>query len=192
MPTSKQRSGNSLAKRSSPVPDGIAAVMATILSSFFASLMRASCVDLGIGGCGCFRLRLRARRHVELDDAVIFVGRFFGRLVALALLRDDVNEERSVLGVAHVLEHRQQMIDVVAVDRPDIEESEFVEQGAAGDEAAGVFLHRHRALLEERRQQLGELLDGMAHRPVGPPRDRDARDSPTARRPAARSTCRCR
>ena len=40
MPTSKQRLGNSLAKRSSPVPDGIAAVMATILSSFLASLIR--------------------------------------------------------------------------------------------------------------------------------------------------------
>ena len=42
MPTSKVRSGNSLPNRSSPVPDGIAAVMATILSSFRASLIRLS------------------------------------------------------------------------------------------------------------------------------------------------------
>ena len=129
------------------------------------------CIDLGVGGCGGFRLCLRARRHVELDDAVILVGRFFGGLVALALFRDDMDEERSVLGVAHVLEHRQEMIDVVAVDRPDVEESEFVEQRAAGDEAAGVFLDRHRALLEERRQQLGDLFDGLVHRSVSPPRD---------------------
>ena len=147
---------------------------------------------LGVGGRGRLRLRLRAGRHVELDDAVILVGGFLGRLVALALLRDAVNQERSVLGVAHVLEHRQQVIDVVAVDRPDIEEAELVEQRAAGDEAAGIFLHRHRALLQERRQHLGELLDDVAHRPIGRGRRRAAPDSPTARRPAARSTCRCR
>ena len=35
------------------------------------------------------------------------------------------------------------MIDVVAVDRPDIEEAELVEQRAAGDEAARVFLDSH-------------------------------------------------
>ena len=40
MPTSKVRSGNALLKMSTPVPDGIAAVMATILSSFCASLTR--------------------------------------------------------------------------------------------------------------------------------------------------------
>ena len=58
---------------------------------------------LGIGRRGRLRLRLRAGRDVELDHAVILVGGFLGRLVALALLRDDVNQERSVLGVAHVL-----------------------------------------------------------------------------------------
>ncbi len=42
MPTSKQRLGNSFSNRSSPVPDGIAAVTATILSSLRASLIRLS------------------------------------------------------------------------------------------------------------------------------------------------------
>ena len=82
---------------------------------------------------------------------MIFIGRFFGGLIALALLGDDVNEERAVLGVAHVSEHRQEMIDIVAVDRADIEKAELVEQGAAGDETAGVFLDGYCALLEERR-----------------------------------------
>jgi hypothetical protein len=63
------------------------------------------------------------------------------------------------------------MIDVVAVDRPDIEESEFVEQGTPGHETAGVFLDGDRALLQERWQQLGHFFDGMVHRPVGAPRD---------------------
>ncbi len=42
MPTSKVRSGNSFWNRSTPVPDGIAAVIATMVSSFFASLIRLS------------------------------------------------------------------------------------------------------------------------------------------------------
>ena len=42
MPTSKQRLGNSFSNRSSPVPDGIAAVTATILASLRASLIRLS------------------------------------------------------------------------------------------------------------------------------------------------------
>ena len=31
-------------------------------------------IDLGVGRRGGFRLRLRARRHVELDDAMVLVG----------------------------------------------------------------------------------------------------------------------
>ena len=42
MPTSKQRSGNALPKRSSPVPDGIAAVIATMVGSRSASAISAS------------------------------------------------------------------------------------------------------------------------------------------------------
>ena len=84
---------------------------------------------------------------------MIFVGGLFRRRVALALLGDDVDQERSGVGVAHIVEHRQQMVDVVAVDRPDIEEAELIEQRAAGDEAARIFLDRHRALLEHARRQ---------------------------------------
>ena len=42
MPTSKQRSGKALPKWSSPVPSGMAAVIATILSSRLASAISAS------------------------------------------------------------------------------------------------------------------------------------------------------
>src|ERR671935_182268 len=65
---------------------------------------------------------------------------------------------------------KQRVVDVVAVDRAHVEEAELVEQRAAGDQAAGIFLHVHGALLEERRQELGELLDGVAHRAIGAPR----------------------
>ena len=69
------------------------------------------------------------------------------------------------------------MVDVVPVDRPDIEESQLVEQRAAGNQPAGIFLHRHRTLFEEGRQELGELLHGVVHGAVGPSGDK-AREIP--------------
>ena len=41
IPTSKVRLGNSFSKMSNPVPEGIAAVIATIFLSFFACLIKA-------------------------------------------------------------------------------------------------------------------------------------------------------
>ena len=79
-----------------------------------------------------------------------------------------MDQERAVLGVADVFQHRQQVIDVVAVDRADIEEAELVEQRAAGDETAGVFLDRDRALLQHAaRQALGDLAHEMAQAAIG-------------------------
>ena len=46
------------------------------------------------------------------------------------------------------------MIDVVAVDRAHVKETELIEQCAARDQPARVFLDRIRALGEERRQEL--------------------------------------
>ena len=80
-------------------------------------------VRLGLG--------LRAGGDVELDHGVIFVGGGFRRAVALALLRDDMDQDRAGLHVADVLQHRQQMVEVMAVDRADIIEAEFLEQRAA-------------------------------------------------------------
>jgi hypothetical protein len=101
---------------------------------------------------------------------MVLVGGFFRRLVAFALLRHDVDQERTVASVAHVLEHRQQVIDIVAVDRADIEEAELIEQRAAGDEAARIFLDGDRALLQHAAwQALGDLAHPMAQAPIGWP-----------------------
>ena len=123
--------------------------------------------DLGVGRRGRLRLRLRAGDDVELDDAVILVvGRLGGR-IALALLGDDVDQDRTVLGVAHVPQHRQQVIEVVAVDRADIVEAELVEQRAALTRPRAYSSIAHRALLEERRQVLGDLAHEVAQRAIG-------------------------
>ena len=116
-------------------------------------------VRLGLG--------LDAGRDVELDHAVIFVGGVFRRRVALALLRPAMDEDRPGLAVAHVLQDRQQLIEVVAVDRADVVEAELLEQRAAGHHAAGEFLGAQRADFQRLRQLLGELLADLAQRAIG-------------------------
>ena len=74
MPTSKVRDGNASPNRSRPVPDGMAAVMATIRSSLARLLDQAVGEDLGVARRIGRRLGLRAGDDVELVDAVIFVG----------------------------------------------------------------------------------------------------------------------
>ncbi len=87
-------------------------------------------------------LHLRAGRDVELHDAMIFVRRLLGRRVAMAFAGDDMHQHRAaIIAVAEILQHRQQMIEIVAVDRADIVEAElFEERAAAGHHAAGIFL----------------------------------------------------
>ncbi len=117
---------------------------------------------LGVGGGGRLGLGLGAGGDVEGHHAVILVGRGLGGRIALALLGDDMDQDRPGLGVAHVLQHRHQMIEIVPVDRPHIVEAQLLEHGAAGDERAGVLLDLHRALLKEFRQPVRELLAYLA------------------------------
>ena len=89
---------------------------------------------------------------------MIFVGGFLGRGIALALLGDDVNQDRAgLVRLAHVAQHRQQVIEVVPVDRADIIKAQFLEQGAAGEDAAGVFLGAVQGPLDAAGKALGHL-----------------------------------
>ena len=126
---------------------------------------------LGVGRRIRFRLRLHAGDDVELDHAVILVGGLLRRRVALALLRHDVDQDRPLLGVAHVLQHGQQVIEIVPVDRADVIEAELLEHRAAGEEAARVFLDAQRLLLQALRHLVRELLADVAQRHVGAPGD---------------------
>ena len=132
------------------------------------------------------RLHLRAGDDVELGDAVILVVGGLRRRVALALLGHDVHEDRPLLGVAHVLQDGQQVIEVVPVDRADVVEAQLLEPRAALPEMTRVFLHARGAPLPALRQLLGELLGDVAQvevraargdaREVGAERARRRRD----------------
>ena len=70
---------------------------------------------------------------------MIFVGGGFGRRIALALLRHDMDQHRALGIVAHIAQHRQQMVEGMTVDRADMVEAHLLEQRAAGDVAARMF-----------------------------------------------------
>ena len=63
------------------------------------------------------------------------------------------------------------MVEIVPVDRADIVEAEFLEQRAAGPEAARELLGQPRLLAEIARQVLGELLGQSPDAAIGAARD---------------------
>ena len=85
-------------------------------------------------------LGLFAGDDVEFLDAMIFVGGGFGGAIAFALHRHRMDQHRAMVAVADIFEHRDQMLEIMPVDRPDIIKAEFLEQGAAHRHAAGIFL----------------------------------------------------
>ncbi len=104
----------------------------------FGLLDQGLAEHLGIGRRVGLGLDLGAGHHVEFVDAVIFVRGGLGGGVALALLGHDMDQHRPAdIGVPHVLQDREQMVEVMAVDRADVIEAKLLEQGAAGDIVAG-------------------------------------------------------
>ena len=89
---------------------------------------------------------------------MIFVGGAFGRAIALALDRHGMDQDRPFGGVADILEDLDQPLDVMAVDRADVIEAQFLEQGAAGGEAADIFLGLARGAFD----RLGQALEHAA------------------------------
>ena len=147
----------------------------------------------GVAGRVRLGLVLRAGDDVELGDAVILVGGTLGRPVALALLGHDVDQHRpAVAGVADVLQHRDQVVEIVAVERADIVEAQLLEQRAAGGQAAGELLGARGHGLQPRREILGQLLGDVAKAAIGVRGDDLATGRRSSPRSAGRSTCRCR
>ena len=97
---------------------------------------------------------------------MIFVGGILRRAVALALVRHDMDQHRSDLRVADVLEHLDQRFDVMPVDRADIIEAELVEERPAGEQAAGIFLHSARGAVQRLRHRPSDPLSQLAGREI--------------------------
>ena len=117
-------------------------------------------------------LLLLAGEHGEFRDRVIFVGAGFGRGIALALLGHHMHQDRTLHAVAHILQHRDQMIEIVAVDRADIEEAHLLEQRAAHGQAARIFLGAARHVEQRARQEaLGQPFAQIAEARIGPAGD---------------------
>jgi hypothetical protein len=93
MPTSKLRSGKRSANLSRPVPDGIAAVMATIFSSASASAIRLG-EDGRVGGALATGLDCLPVTTSNFTTPWYLSSLSLGRRIALALLGDDMDEDR--------------------------------------------------------------------------------------------------
>ncbi len=148
------------------MPDGIAAVIAHDLLVALRLGDQRLGEDARVARRARGGLGLHAGDDVELHDAVIFVGAVLGRGVALALLGDDVDQHRPVVGVADILEHLDQRVDIMAVDRADIIEAELVEERAAGEHAAGIFLHLARRDVQRLGHRPRQLLRQLARRQI--------------------------
>ena len=70
---------------------------------------------------------------------MILVGAVFGGGIALALRGHDMDQDRALFAVPHVFQHRDEMIEIVPVDRADVVEPKLFEHRPAGHHAAGVF-----------------------------------------------------
>ena len=101
-------------------------------------------------------LRRRGRRDeadcgIELARCRVVQHRVgLGELVALPLLRDDVQELRTA-EFLQVLQRGDQRLEVVAVDRPDVVEAELLEHRGRDHHALRVLLELLRELEQRRR-----------------------------------------
>ena len=81
-----------------------------------------------------------------------------------------MHQDRPDLGVAHIAQHRQQMIEIVAVDRPDIVEAQLLEQRAAGHIGARVLDRPRDRAVERLGQMMRQLFADVAQLQIRMPR----------------------
>ncbi len=133
--------------------------------------------DRGVGGRVGLSFLLGAGGDVELADAVIFVVRGLGRRIAFSFLRDDVDQDgAAVVVVPDVLQHRDQMVEIVPVERAQVIKAQLLEERrAARGQDAGILLRPLRRLLDAPREVGAELLGHVAEAAIGVRGD-DARE----------------
>ena len=146
--------------------------------------------DVAVGG----RRRPAVAAVAVRREAVEAGGVLLGRRVALALLRQHVDDGRLLLGVAGANRGRFDVAHVVAVDRPDVVEAELLPEGAGDQRALEPRLEPGDAAAGSGRRR----ADATACSSCPPSRARSAATGSAGsgawrrRRCSARSPCRCR
>ncbi len=107
-------------------------------------------------------------RGIELARTVVEHRVGLRELVPLPLLGDHVQELRAFQRL-DVLQRRNQRVEIVAVDRADVVESEFLEQGRRHDQALGVLFHLFREV-PQRRHAGKDLFPRFPRRGIEAPR----------------------
>jgi len=97
--------------------------------------------------------------RVELAGPVVEHRIGLGELVALALLRDHMKKLRP-LERPDVLQRRNEGVQIMAVNRPEVIESELLEQRGGSHHALGMLLDLLRQL-PQRRHPAKHLLTGL-------------------------------
>jgi len=70
---------------------------------------------------------------------MIFIGGFFGGVIALAFLGHHMDQKRRRISITDIFQNRQKMFKVVTVNGPHIIKTHFFEQGTTRGHAAGIF-----------------------------------------------------
>ena len=107
------------------------------------------------------RLFLLTRDDVEFCAGVAPVRRFLSGVIALALLRQGMDQDRAVGAVFDGAKNRQKLIHVVAIDRTDIGKAKLFKQRAANGHRFDHFFRPPRAFAEWRGQQRGCGFGGV-------------------------------
>mmetsp|Transcript_12110 Transcript_12110/g.15458 ORF Transcript_12110/g.15458 Transcript_12110/m.15458 type:complete len:201 (-) Transcript_12110:68-670(-) len=112
-----------------------------------------------LGGRG----QLLAGGHIKLGHAVVLIRGLLGRWVALALVSLDVKQHGLLATtVADVLQDGHKVVEVVSIDRPDVVESELLEERPTRDHAAGILVNLGISLLDLRGEELVDALRDVA------------------------------
>src|SRR3546814_2721223 len=91
------------------------------------------------------------------SDLVIFVVRRLGRGIALALFCNDMDQDQPFRRIPDILQHGEQVVQVMAVDRADIIEAKLLEQRAARRHSAREFIGLSLGDMQRARDPPGDL-----------------------------------
>ena len=124
--------------------------------------------DRGVARRVAGGLLLRSGDDVEFRHRMVFLGRRTRKRMPLALLRHHMDQNRAArVAVANVLQHRQQMRHVMAVNRADVKKTKLAEHRIAADQVARRFTGAPRRALDLGREPACHLAHQVADRMEG-------------------------